>query len=174
MIISLPYSGKIKLLTGAIPDFKKIQNDVINIIDSSSDVQNNKTNLKCKMTDWRLHKFDSNFLKMANHVKKHVEDYQRKNHKSTHEITVTEFWGAHYGKDGEALEHSHYPALWSGVIYIKFTGTCKPTVFPECNYEHLPKEGNFIIFPGWLRHYVKTGSNSRYICAFNMRALNII
>ena len=126
------------------------------------------------MTDWRLHQFDANFIHMAKFIKQQIESYQLSNYKSTHEITVTEFWGAHYSKDDEALEHSHYPALWSGVVYIKFEGICQPTVFPDCNYEHLPKEGDFLIFPGWLRHYVKPGSDSRYICAFNMRALNII
>lgn len=174
MILSFPYIDEVKLLVGKIPDFKKIQNNVVNIINNSPDVQNNKTNLKCKMTDWRLHKFDSNFMKMAKHVKKHVEDYQRKNYNSTHEITVTEFWGAYYEKDGKALEHSHYPALWSGVVYVKCQTPSNPTVFPQCNYEHPAEEGTYIIFPGWLRHYVKPGSKSRHICAFNMRALNII
>jgi len=174
MIISLPYHGEIKLLTGKIPNFTTIQQNIVDAIDKSNDVQNNKTNLKCKMTDWRVHKFDKNFMDMSEHVKKHVEDYQLQNHKSTHQITVTEFWGAHYEQDGEALEHSHYPALWSGVVYIKCQKPSNPTVFPQCNYEHLAEEGTYIIFPGWLRHYVKAGSKSRHICAFNMRALNIV
>lgn len=174
MIVSLPYQGEIKILTGEIPNFKSIQQQVIDTINNSPDVQKNITNLKCKMTDWRLHKFDKNFINMSNYIKQEVEDYQLAQYKSTHKLTVTEFWGAHYKQDGEALEHSHYPALWSGVVYIKCDGVCNPTVFPQCNYEHPLQEGSYVIFPGWLRHYVQQGSTNRYICAFNMRALNIV
>ena len=63
--------------------------------------------------------------------------------------------------------------MWSGVAYIQSPNKSSPTVFPECKYSHAPTEGTYIIFPGWLKHEVKPGSDSRYICAFNMRALNI-
>ena len=113
------------------------------------------------------------FKKIAEHVKCHVETYQRKAYRTAHTITVTECWGAHYTKTDRAIKHSHYPALWSGVAYIQSPNKSSPTVFPECKYSHAPEEGTYIIFPGWLKHYVENGSGDRYVCAFNMRALNI-
>lgn len=172
MIVPLEHKGKINVLTGQISNFDKLQQSLIDCIDASPDVQQNKTNLKTKMTDWRLHRFDQSFISLANFFKQEVQNYQRYAHKSSHTLTVTEFWGAHYTADGEALEHSHYPALWSGIAYIKISGICMPTEFPECDYKCTAEEGKYIIFPGWLRHKVKTGSEDRYICAFNMRALN--
>jgi hypothetical protein len=59
------------------------------------------------------------------------------------------------------------------VAYIQSPNKSSPTVFPECKYSHAPEEGTYIIFPGWLKHYVENGSGDRYVCAFNMRALNI-
>ena len=174
MLISLRNNSQITLLTGDIPNFNKIQSELISVIDLSEDVQKQKTNLKCKMTDWKMHNSQNCFKQIADAVKDHVQYYQRKHHKSIHEITVTDCWGAYYTGDNEAKEHGHYPALWSGVAYIKCDTSSQPTVFPTCNYEHPPKEGTYIIFPGWLKHFVKPGSDSRYICAFNMRALNII
>ena len=78
MIISLPFKGKVKIITGEIPDFQNIQQALINSIDASPDVQKHKTNLKCKMTDWRVHETDSNFAKICGHLKAHVEQYQKK------------------------------------------------------------------------------------------------
>jgi hypothetical protein len=172
MTISLPFVSKIKILTGKIPDFNNIKKHLVDSIDSSSDVQKHKTNLKCKMTDWHMHEHNLYFKKIAEHVKCHVETYQRKAYRTAHNITVTECWGAHYTKTDRAIKHSHYPALWSGVAYVQSPNKSSPTVFPECKYSHAPKEGTYIIFPGWLKHYVENGSADRYVCAFNMRALN--
>ena len=172
MTISLPFVSKIKILTGKIPDFDNIKKHVIESIDSSADVQKHKTNLKCKMTTWHMHEHNLYFKKIAEHVKCHVETYQRKAYRTVHNITVTECWGAHYTKTDRAIKHSHYPALWSGVAYIQSPNKSSPTVFPECKYSHAPTEGTYIIFPGWLKHYVENGSDNRYVCAFNMRALN--
>ena len=174
MIVPLEYRGQINIITGQIPNFENLQQQLVDCIDASPDVQQNKTNLKTKMTDWRLHKFEKSFIELANFLKQEVAHYQKHKHKSTHELTVTECWGAHYQKDGEAFEHSHYPALWSGIAYIKLKGTCMPTVFPECDYKCEAKVGKYIIFPGWLKHYVEPGSDDRYICAFNIRALQLI
>ena len=173
MTISLPFVSKIKILQGKIPDFNNIKKYLVESIDSSSDVQQHKTNLKCKMTDWHMHENNLYFKKIAEHVKCHVETYQRKAYRTAHTITVTECWGAHYTKTDRAIKHSHYPALWSGVAYIQSPNKSSPTVFPECKYSHAPEEGTYIIFPGWLKHYVENGSGDRYVCAFNMRALNI-
>ena len=173
MTISLPFVSKIKILKGKIPDFNNIKKYLIETIDSSSDVQKHKTNLKCKMTAWHMHENNLYFKKIAEHVKCHVETYQRKAYRTAHNITVTECWGAHYTKTDRAIKHSHYPALWSGVAYVQSPNKSSPTVFPECKYSHAPEEGTYIIFPGWLKHYVENGSGDRYVCAFNMRALNI-
>ena len=173
MTISLPLVSKIKILTGNIPNFHNIKKHLVKSIDLSSDVQKRETNLKCKMTTWHMHEHNLHFKKIAEHVKCHVETYQRKAFKSLHNITVTECWGAHYTRTDHTVKHSHYPALWSGVAYIQLLGKSSPTVFPECKYSHVPQEGTYIIFPGWLKHYVENGSDNRYVCAFNMRALNI-
>ena len=174
MIVALENKNKVSLLTGNIPNFTDIKQKVKSIIDLSEDVQKSGTNLKCKMTDWKLHETQECFKKIADVVKDHVTFHQRKHHKSSHPITVTDCWGAFYQGEDKAKEHCHYPALWSGVAYIDCPTDSKPTVFPSCGYSHPAEEGTYIIFPGWLKHYVESGSQSRYIVAFNMRALNIV
>ena len=174
MIVSLDNCNQISLLTGKIPKFETIQSSLIKLIDESDDVQKRKTNLQCKMTGWKMHEQHKCFQTIADAVVDHVHYYQRKHHKSSHKITVTDCWGAVYHQDDEAREHSHYPALWSGVAYIKCNQNSNATEFPSCDYRHRPVEGEYVIFPGWLKHYVKPGSDSRYVCAFNMRALDVI
>ena len=173
MIKTLPFNGNVKIIIGYIPNFKSIQQQLVEAIDHSDDVQKHKTNLKCKMTDWRIHHTYDTCKHVSQHVKTHIQQHQKKEHRSNHKITVTEFWGAHYTDTGKAIKHTHYPALWSGVLYVKLEGKCSPTEFNNCDYAHFPKEGEYIIFPGWLKHSVKSGSGNRYVCAFNMRALNI-
>ena len=168
MILSLPYQGEIKLLTGQIPNFKSIQQDLVELIDSLPDVQQNRTPVKGKMTWWKIHEKYPSISNLANHIIKKLYLFQPNNYQKPHKLTIDQFWAAHYKNGNQALAHDHYPALWSGIIYIKSEGLASPTYFPDCNYEHPADEGTYIVFPGWLRHSVKSGSDNRYICAFNL------
>ena len=64
--------------------------------------------------------------------------------------------------------HNHAGAL-SGIIYIKDEDK-QPTHFPTINYKHQPEEGEILIFPAHLQHYVdvKETESERITSSFNL------
>tara|TARA_B100001094_G_C18046719_1_gene727835 strand:- start:217 stop:834 length:618 start_codon:yes stop_codon:yes gene_type:complete len=64
--------------------------------------------------------------------------------------------------------HSHAGSL-SSIIYIK-DKDCEPTHFPSIGYVHEPKEGEILLFPSHLNHYVATKQtdSERISASFNL------
>ena len=64
--------------------------------------------------------------------------------------------------------HNHAGVL-SGIIYIKDEDK-QPTHFPTINYTHQPEEGEILIFPSHLHHYVdvKETESERITSSFNL------
>ena len=168
MSLSIPYKGEIKFLTGRIPDFKSLQHNLVALIDNQPELKDNRTPVKGKMTWWKLHEDYPIISNICNHVINELYLFQPNNYKHRHKLTIDQFWAAHYKNSNHALAHDHYPALWSGIIYVKSEGTASPTYFPDCDYRHSADEGTYVVFPGWLKHSVENGSDNRYIFAFNV------
>ena len=68
--------------------------------------------------------------------------------------------------------HNHAGAL-SSIIYIK-DEECEPTHFPNIGYTHTPKEGDILLFPSHLEHYVgvKQTESERISASFNLDVFN--
>ena len=85
--------------------------------------------------------------------------------------------------------HSHDGAILSGVYYVKgndksgnivFTNPCDINLFPSninrfnehnsLTYFEIPKAGKFLLFPGYMKHYVdmNTSDESRISISFNI------
>ena len=64
--------------------------------------------------------------------------------------------------------HNHAGSL-SSIIYIK-DKDCEPTHFPALDYVHEPKEGEILLFPSNLMHYVATKQtdSERISASFNL------
>jgi len=64
--------------------------------------------------------------------------------------------------------HDHAGFL-SGIIYIKDEDK-QPTHFPGIDYTHQPEEGEILIFPSYLQHYVdvKQTESERITSSFNL------
>lgn len=74
-----------------------------------------------------------------------------------------------YKGDNNPL-HKHSGSL-SGIIYIKDEDK-QPTHFPTINYTHQPEEGEILMFPSHLYHYVdvKETESERITSSFNLEA----
>jgi hypothetical protein len=64
--------------------------------------------------------------------------------------------------------HNHAGNL-SSIIYVK-DEDCEPTIFPAINYTHYPKEGEMLLFPSYLHHFVNTKNtdSERITVSYNM------
>ena len=123
---------------------------------SIGDVQSRKTNAKASMTDWFMQETDSDFKKVCDFA----IGLAMENSPSDGSLMPYDCWGVIYNKGDHATSHDHWPEVWSWVYNVECCIDCSPLVFDNCyagsilSYEILPREGNMIMFPGWVKHTV--------------------
>ena len=86
-------------------------------------------------------------------------------------LQVSNLWGMMYKKGDYAIVHDHWPALWSGVFYMKVPEKSGELFFPQLKQTIMPNENQLIIFNGSTRHGVKESfSDEKRICvSFNVK-----
>ena len=79
-----------------------------------------------------------------------VSQYQRENLT----LELNNLWGQLYNKGDYQDSHDHLPCHWSFVYYVNTPRGSSPLVFEQSKTKLHLKEGEVIIFPAWIRHYV--------------------
>mgnify|MGYP001159802140 CR=1 FL=1 len=168
----LPLKSMITVYEKTIDD-KKMDKDIIKVIDEYGDRQNHITNVKAQMTEWHMYK-EPGFNKLANIVLRLIPEITKDKFSiKDFKPKVAEMWGMKY-KSGEiAIEHDHWPCAWSGVYYLKGPKDSPGLFFPEMGDqggERTFETGLLIMFPGHVRHAVRSKKfkGSRYVVAFNV------
>ena len=124
---------------------------------------NHRTNIKGKMTSWKFFNNDINFIKPLIKFNKHVDqNYDLPSY------TLKDSWGFINSLGEKTDFHSHYEAIYSGVIY--FNDCDQPLIFKEIGQQIDPKPGAFGIFSGWLTHGNDTNDTDieKFGLSFNM------
>jgi len=87
-------------------------------------------------------------------------------------FSITDFWIAKYNKGDHTIVHSHEPASFSFVYFVKSPTGSSPLIFTTSNVKIEPEEGIVVIFPGNLRHHVPTNNcDGRIVFAGNIYAM---
>jgi hypothetical protein len=151
---------------------KSFQNDIINSIDRSDDVQKKNTNVKAKMTQWNMmHEpgFESLALHMLNFALQ-ISEVKYCSDPVKNKFLFTSIWGMCYESQDYAIAHDHWPALWSCVYYIKPPKNCPELIFPELNDCVYPEDGTLVLFPSHVVHEVpkKEFIGKRYVVSANL------
>ena len=79
-------------------------------------------------------------------IKKHYDLYC--------EVTTFDFWANVYKKGDYAVNHEHVPVHLSFVYFVKAKWYDSPLIFTDSGKKIRPKEGRYVIFPGYLLHSV--------------------
>jgi len=145
------------------------QNDIINIIDQSDDVQQKTTNVKAKMTDWNMQN-KLGFKTLATHMINFASIISEKRYKKKEEFYFTSMWGMCYESEDYTITHDHWPSIWSCVYYINPPINCGELIFPEINEYIVPEDKLLVLFPGWVVHNVpkKQFVGKRYVVSGNL------
>ena len=127
------------------------------------------SNVGGNMTDWHLHtECDSvawvgeYACRLAEHISRHLAIMKFECHES---------WGVHYEKEMGTKRHTHWPYQFSFGYYVKVPDYA-PIVFPTANFEHNPRPGDLIVFPGHVAHEVPPVTGDRIMIAGNLRNIN--
>jgi hypothetical protein len=130
----------------------ELHSQVENIIKDVGDGQNRKTNVKATMTKWNMLEYRP-FELIAKKAAKTVEDWHTEKTDLELVTFMTTCWGSIYNRGDHSERHSHVPALYSWVYYVKVDENSAPIYFPnKPGFYYKPTSGTGIIFPGWLDH----------------------
>tara|TARA_R100001443_G_scaffold29254_1_gene42465 strand:+ start:703 stop:1224 length:522 start_codon:yes stop_codon:yes gene_type:complete len=124
---------------------------------------NFRTNVIGHMTDFKF--FNEELLK-TNFIYELFDKLD--SYKFLDRYRLDDSWGVKEGHGCYTKEHTHKQSYISGVIYLN--DHSQKLFFPEINQEVKPKEGRFVIFSGFLKHYTMRNyeSKSKYAIAFNL------
>ena len=142
-------------------DNDEVMKSMIKVIDDRGDEEFHMTNLKCNMTEYRSWEKDDRFDKLLPIIDEIIDQ-------TPVDIRLGDMWGAVYESEEYALEHDHGNSDWSFCLYLKEGEGFPPLIVDGNDVE--PKKGLMVVFPGWVRHEVKSKEfdGQRYVVAGNL------
>ena len=162
-VISIKHNADI--LVGDYPYADSVNEEAVSLLKDCEDYHNRESNVKATLTyqDW-----EPDNIKFRN-LKSFIL-YQIKNYLCPIALKYSNFWANVYEKGDFAKSHDHIPCLFSFVYFVKSKWYYSPLVFSDGNRVR-PKEGRYVIFPGYLKHYVPQHrySNNRITISGNFR-----
>ena len=129
---------------------KELQKRIIDECHSIGDVQGNQTNVHANMTSWFMHETNDDFMSLCDIASDIADD----NSPSKVLLMPYDCWGAVYHKNDFSKSHDHWPSIWSWVYNVECCDDCAPLQFDDANISVRPKNGNMVMFPGWVKHSV--------------------
>ena len=139
-------------------------------IKKTGDKQDHKTNVKAYMTDWNMLSLPG-FDELEKHIISIIKFLSKQYYRRDIQPKVSDMWGMIYNKGNYAITHDHWPALWSGVYYIKAPKNSGDLIFPQLKQRITPKAGMMVIFDGATRHGVEENlsDEERIAVSFNVK-----
>ena len=133
---------------------QNLHSNLENIIRKTGDEWKRRlTVVQADITNLNMHQRHSSF----NQICDIVITYAEKMGSTPIKCRASDCWGVLYNKNDFAVAHAHWPNIWSWGYYVKVPGGSSPLVFPEGkagNYYVIPKVGDLVIFPAWVKHEV--------------------
>ena len=151
-------------------DKDDVRTNIIDEIKKSGDKQDYKTNVKAYMTDWNMAD-KPGFQELNKHIIDTCHYLNSLYYRKTVGLQVSNLWGMMYKKGDYAIVHDHWPALWSGVYYLRAPKGSGDLVFPQLKQRIQPKDNLLVIFKGDVRHGVEESkTDEERICvSFNVK-----
>ena len=132
---------------------KELQQRLAQTCRDIGDIQKLSTNVQASMTGWYMHETNSDFMEVC----RMAMDFAYENSpRQGVPFMPYDCWGAIYSKGNYTKRHEHWPQIWSWVYNVECCEDCSPLKFDDAyNCKSIqPKNGNMILFPGWIRHSV--------------------
>lgn len=148
------------------PEMDKL---IVNEIDKQGDKQNNQTNVKAPMTEWRM--MDKpGFSKLRDIILDACLNISVKFNKTYSPFIMNDMWGMKYQSGDHAHLHDHFPSIFSITYYPKIEGDVPTLDFPQANYFVKAEQGLLTIFPSFMYHGVKKENwkGTRYCVSANV------
>ena len=142
----------------------QLNEQLTNIITMEGDSLQQRSQAKCHMTRWNMHKDFYNFFLVGaaaiDFASRTPLALRTKENGEPDDIPmyIKETWGLIYGKGHKCDIHTHWPSLWSYTYCVNACSDCAPLVFSYAESDEekfiFPQTGQMVIFPSWLNHEV--------------------
>ena len=151
---------KHRIWYGDYPFADDIKNEILPKLNPSGgvfpDCIKRTSNVKADMTDWnitspqiqKLQQYVINEISSLKPAKMADNEYYEM------PLFFKDFWGNIYNKGDYTIQHMHWPSIYSLVYFLKSKWYDSPLVFTSFGQKIRPKEGRYVIFPGYLYHHV--------------------
>ena len=156
MKLSVKHNAEI--LVGDYQFADKVKEQVISLLDEGVPSLPHTTNVKASVhTIWNWEPDNITFRNLKGFIREEVE----RNFKPGIRVggprswlTISTFWANLYRKGDYAQPHNHRPHCYSFAYFVKAKWYDSPLVFTDSGKRIRPKEGRYVIFPGFLNHHV--------------------
>ena len=152
-------SHQAAIFVGDYPFAAQLKEAISPILENYSDQQGRQSNVKATMTEWnwnpdnvQLQKFKRFILNEAE--KKGCDTFPGFMATKRATMDFIDFWGNIYFKGDYTLEHDHRYSYFSMVYFLKSEWYYSPLIFTNGGKRIRPKEGRYVLFPGFLSHKV--------------------
>ena len=146
--------------------------EMSDIIRSHKYEEERKSNVQAYMTNYFLHHSYKCVSAVCDSAIDIIQSLQSKDQKGTlNKFFTFDCWWAIYNESDFTKPHTHGPALWSWVYYIKVPNNAPPLTFSEAKLRVHPKPDEIVIFPGHVLHEVPHAhgmSDERIVLAGNI------
>ncbi len=144
----------VEVIVGDYPFANQLYDELVPILEKHPDKQDRKTNVKATMTDWYI--TTPQMAKLRKFLLNEVSCKFSTNVIGDEGLTpiFRDFWANIYHKGDYTDPHTHTPAAYSLVYFLKSKWFYSPLFFTSSRQKVRPRMGSFVIFPSYLRHCV--------------------
>ena len=146
------------VLVGDYQFADKVKSEVLSALKVCNPIATEESNVKASIhTEWNWEPDNITFRNLKAYITGEVERHFRPGDTAgggRDPISVVSFWGNVYEKGDYAQSHCHKPFDYSFAYFVKEKWYYPPLVFTDSGKKIRPKEGRYVIFPGYLKHHV--------------------
>jgi hypothetical protein len=132
--------------------------EVLSLIKSETfSISKDVTNVKAWHTDWVWQSENFNIIKFKTFLIHEIEKFFNPGVRIDGDRFFLEFhnfWANVYYKGDYANSHDHRPYDFSFAYFVKTKWYDSPLIFTDSGKRIRPKEGRFVVFPGYIKHHV--------------------
>ena len=136
----------------------KVKEQVLSCLKVCNAIPQNHSNVKASLhTEWYWEPDNITFRNLKSYIREEIEKHYKPGLTSDggrDMLKVGSFWANVYRKGDYAQPHCHKPNDFSFAYFVKVKWYDSPFVFTDSGKRIRPKEGRYVIFPSYLKHYV--------------------
>ena len=139
----------------------KVKEQVLLSLRFSNPISQDHSNVKASHhSDWDWEPDNITFRNLKSYILQEIETLFRpgfdfgSSHEYRNRLSNENFWANVYEKGDYAQPHCHKPNNYSFAYFVKAEWYHSPLIFTYSGKRIRPKEGEYVIFPAYLKHHV--------------------